>query len=134
MKKCKHCNVETQGRKDKVYCSDKCRNTFNNINNYCENLIRVTRKRAIENNIPFNITIEDIFIPELCPILGIPIKRADKYQSNNSPSLDKFIPELGYVKGNVWIVSAKANRLKSNLNKDELIMFCSVILDKLSSM
>ena len=134
MKKCSNCNAEVQGRKDKVYCSDKCRNNFNNRNNYHENLIRVTRKRAIENNIPFNITIEDIVIPDLCPVLGIPIKRADKHQSNNSPSLDKFIPELGYVKGNVWIISAKANRLKSNLNKDELIMFCSVILDKISHM
>jgi len=134
MKNCKHCNIEINGRLDKIYCSDKCRNTFNNINRYCENLIRVTKKRSIDNNLPFNITIEDIVIPDFCPILGIPIKRSDKYQSNNSPSIDKFIPELGYVKGNVWIVSAKANRLKSNLNKEELTMFCTVILSRLNSL
>ena len=134
MKNCKHCNIEIKGRQDKIYCSDKCRNTFNNINRYCENLIRVTKKRSIDNNLPFNITIDDIIIPDFCPILGIPIKRADKYQSNNSPSIDKFVPDLGYVKGNVWIVSAKANRLKSNLNKEELTMFCTVILNKLNDL
>lgn len=39
---------------------------------------------------------------------------------NPKPSLDKIIPKLGYVKGNVWVVSNKANRIKSNATIEEL--------------
>ncbi len=39
---------------------------------------------------------------------------------DDSPSLDKIIPKLGYVKGNVWVVSNKANRIKSNATIEEL--------------
>ena len=42
------------------------------------------------------------------------IKAIDSY------SLDKIIPELGYVKGNVWIISNKANAIKSNASLEEL--------------
>lgn len=39
---------------------------------------------------------------------------------NDSPTIDKIIPNLGYVKGNVWVISAKANRMKSNATVEEL--------------
>lgn len=39
---------------------------------------------------------------------------------NPKPSLDKIIPKLVYVKGNVWVVSNKANRIKSNATIEEL--------------
>ena len=72
--------------------------------------------RAKKEGIPFNITLEDLEIPEVCPVLGIPLK---SWGENNvggymedSPSIDKFIPEFGYVKGNVSVISFKANLLK----------------------
>lgn len=39
---------------------------------------------------------------------------------DNSPSLDIIIPSKGYVKGNVWVISNRANRAKSNLSLEEL--------------
>ena len=42
---------------------------------------------------------------------------------DNSPSLDKIVPELGYVPGNITIVSSKANRLKSQQSPEELLAF-----------
>jgi hypothetical protein len=38
----------------------------------------------------------------------------------SSPSLDKIIPSRGYVKGNVMVVSSKANLMKSDASVTEL--------------
>lgn len=39
---------------------------------------------------------------------------------NNSPSLDRIRNELGYVRGNVIVISNRANRLKSDASIEEL--------------
>lgn len=36
------------------------------------NMFSNAKKRAKEFDLPFNIRIEDILIPEICPLLGIP--------------------------------------------------------------
>jgi hypothetical protein len=46
---------------------------------------------------------------------------------DNTPSLDKIIPSLGYVKGNVAVISWKANVMKSNLSIDMLESILSYI-------
>ena len=58
--------------------------------------------------------MKSLEFPDICPVLGIPILYDAEARSENSPSLDKFDPKLGYVKGNVQIISWKANRLKSD--------------------
>lgn len=40
--------------------------------------------------------------------------------SDMSPSLDRLIPSKGYVKGNVVVVSWRANRLKNNASLADL--------------
>lgn len=59
--------------------------------------------------------ISDIIIPETCPMLGIKLEFGfDKQGGNfNSPSLDRIIPELGYTKGNVMVISKRANMIKT---------------------
>jgi hypothetical protein len=82
------------------------------------------KSRALKKNIPFNLTIEDFMnIPSHCPVLGIPLERnfGNKVSSENSPSLDRIIPELGYVKGNVLIISTLANRIKQNATPDQIL-------------
>ena len=81
------------------------------------------KKRAKEYNLPFNIDIEDIVIPEICPVLGIPLKVnvGGNRMSDNSLTLDKFIPSKGYVKGNVQIISWRANSLKKDGTTEEWI-------------
>ena len=59
-------------------------------------------------------------IPDVCPVLGIPLDQDPKgkgERSDNSPSLDKFIPSLGYVKGNIHIISWRANHLKNDAHQ-----------------
>ena len=40
---------------------------------------------------------------------------------DDSPSIDKIIPEKGYVKGNVAIISQLVNRVKNNAKTPEEI-------------
>ena len=79
------------------------------------------KRRARKKGIPFNISVEDIIIPETCPVFGFPLTRGNDTPLYTSPSLDRIIPEKGYVKGNIVVISHKANKRKSNATIAELI-------------
>lgn len=81
-------------------------------------ILGLIRDRARKNNIPFNLTIDDITYPEFCPILGIPLLLDGN--KDNYPSVDRIIPELGYVKGNIIVISYRANRIKNDATVVEL--------------
>ncbi len=50
MKKCLECGEEIKGRSDKKFCSDYCRNAYNNkVNTDSKNLIRNTNNRLRKN-------------------------------------------------------------------------------------
>ena len=67
--------------------------------------------RASKSGLPFTITADDVEIPNECPVLGTPF---DIHCKRTRPSLDRFRPELGYVRGNVRIISQWANTLKND--------------------
>ena len=82
------------------------------------------KSRAKKLGIPFNITEEDINIPEVCPVLGVRLERqkGNGKHCNYTPSLDRIVPALGYIKGNVRVISNRANLLKSNATLEELTL------------
>lgn len=82
-------------------------------------LLKEAQRRAKTHGLNFNITLDDIPLPERCPVLGIRLEVGAE-NLDNSPSIDRFIPELGYVKGNVTLISHRANRIKSNATIKEL--------------
>jgi hypothetical protein len=79
------------------------------------------RNRARQKGLPFDLVLEDIIIPTHCPVLGIPMERSSGVSGPNSPSLDRIVPELGYVKGNVVVISHKANTIKSCATPEEVM-------------
>lgn len=83
-------------------------------------MLNQAKARAKRNNINFNITIDDINIPDICPVLGLTMKQQTGRAKDNSPTLDRIDSTKGYVKGNVVVVSWKANRIKSNATVAEL--------------
>ena len=90
-----------------------------------KNIFWAARRRAKKNGLAFNIDVNDIQIPENCPIFGIKLDRnfSDKKRvgpSDDSPSIDRIIPNLGYVKGNIIIISYRANRAKNDLTIQEM--------------
>lgn len=83
------------------------------------------KHRAERKNIPFELERKDIVIPEVCPILGCKLENSNSSYSNKdcSPSLDRKDPKLGYTKENIWVISNKANTMKSNASVEELKKF-----------
>lgn len=81
-----------------------------------------TKRRAKKQGIVFTLVVEDIVIPEFCPALGIKINTfRDHHARYNSPSIDKLIPELGYIKDNICVISYRANTIKQNATWQEIL-------------
>ena len=93
---------------------------------YEYSLWNAAKQRAKKQRLPFDLSpldLKELGIPDVCPVLGIPINKSagdgSGERNDNSPSLDKFIPALGYVKGNVHVISWRANRMKSDGTPEE---------------
>ena len=90
-------------------------------------MTRKARKRAKDKKIPFDLDCDYIrsIVTSHCPIFGTLLEWSALRDNGNiplpnSPSLDRIVPERGYVKGNVWIISHRANQIKNNASHDEL--------------
>lgn len=81
--------------------------------------VRSAKARADKLGLAFDLKIEELTIPETCPVFGTQLQISDKI-TNDTPSLDRLIPELGYTNDNVEFISMKANRIKSNATLTEL--------------
>jgi len=88
---------------------------------------------AKKSGLPFDIDmdyIKEIDTTDTCPMLGIHMSwgyhetgvgQGTKSGRHDSKSIDKIIPELGYVKGNVMIISGRANMIKSDASYQEIL-------------
>ncbi len=85
-----------------------------------QSLLYDARRRAKWRGELCDLEPADLRIPERCPLLGIQIFVAGGKPTDNSPSVDRIDPDRGYVKGNVWVVSWRANRIKNDATLDEL--------------
>lgn len=85
---------------------------------FISGVLKGIKTRAAKKGIPCDLEESDIKIPKVCPVLGIPLKWGDSLL-DSTPSIDRLVPELGYVKGNCFVISMKANRLKSNASVEE---------------
>lgn len=83
-------------------------------------MVRDAQIRAKKNGLPCTIAEADIVVPEFCPLLGIKLERGKSKPGPSSPSLDKIRPELGYVPGNIWVISHRANMIKQDATVQEL--------------
>ena len=87
-----------------------------------QSLLSSAKWRAKKAGLEFTITRSDICIPVLCPLLCIPIFVGKGKPGPNSPTLDRIDSSEGYVSGNVWVISAKANRIKSDATAEEIML------------
>lgn len=76
------------------------------------------KKRAAQRGIAFEISENDLVIPEICPVLGIPIV-IQSGRHDGAPSIDRIDNSLGYIKGNVRIISYRANAIKRDMTLEE---------------
>lgn len=101
------------------------RDKYRAMENTMPHQFRQRRNQAIKKGIPFTIELSDIEQPEFCPVLGIKLNYSwgglsGHLKDPSKATLDKLIPELGYVPGNVFVISWRANKLKSDMTVMEL--------------
>ena len=105
------------------YCSRSCQNTTHGLAGTLRHRIwEQAKKRAKENGVHFALRVEDMpEVPTICPVLGIQIRvNTIAGPLDSSPSIDRLRRDLGYVPGNVRIISNRANRLRSDGSAEEL--------------
>jgi hypothetical protein len=138
-KRCSKCGVIKsiyQYRRDKTRssglrssckdCDAKYRQS-NPILVQTDNMICSARRRAQDKGLPFDLDHDYIrsIVPSHCPIFGMPLEWSLLRGNGNlvlpsSPSLDRIDPSKGYIKGNVWIISHRANAIKNDASHEEL--------------
>lgn len=100
----------------------------NPIRHRIKKMVSSARSYAKCNSIPFDLTLawmlENYSDLVTCPALGVPLNWASKGgHCPESPSLDRIVPRLGYIKGNVQVISYRANRMKNDASLAELRTF-----------
>jgi hypothetical protein len=99
------------------------------LNNYEQKILSNAIRSAKTKNLEFNLTIQDIVIPEYCPYLGTKItKILGKGVIWTNASIDRIDSSKGYIKGNVEIISRKANSMKNMATKEEMLVFAKNVL------
>jgi hypothetical protein len=83
--------------------------------------------------VEFSITKDDVFLPKVCPVLGIPLEvGTGNGPIGTSPTLDRIVPDKGYVPGNVAVISHRANTLKSDGTPEELLAVAAWVRDQIN--
>jgi hypothetical protein len=88
-------------------------------------LFKSAQGRAKKHGLPFNLTLEAVqaLVPsdQRCPITGALFERSGGKVGPRSPSLDRVVPELGYVLGNVKVISYLANTMKQDCTDPDVL-------------
>jgi hypothetical protein len=84
-------------------------------------LLNAARARSRKYGYEFDLTEKDIVLPKYCPLLGIEmfVTESRKGSKHSSFSLDRIDSSKGYTKDNVWVISHKANSMKSDSNYED---------------
>ena len=96
-------------------------------------LLLSAKNRAKKKGLIFNLSVEDIVIPTKCPVFNEPLEKVfqptgKRAPADYAPSLDRIDPIKGYVKGNIQVISTKANSMKNNATPEQLLMFAFWII------
>lgn len=110
------------------YINDLNKKHYNNEVGIITHMLYSAKKRALKNNLEFNLVPEDIILPSHCPILGIELMKGTKSNYQNTYSLDRIDNTKGYIKGNVQVISMLANTMKNSATPEQLKMFANNII------
>lgn len=86
------------------------------------------RQRGRKRGFGATITPADLIWPSHCQVLGIELDypersgtRGRQHAQPNWPSLDRWDSTKGYVRGNVFVISFRANSLKNSATYAEIL-------------
>jgi hypothetical protein len=81
------------------------------------------KRRSAKRGLPFTLTTEYVYslLTDKCPVFGTEfVFGGNVVIGATSPTLDRIIPEKGYVEGNVVVISHRANSIKSAYTYEDL--------------
>jgi hypothetical protein len=94
--------------------------------------VRAARYRAKKHRVPFNLTLDyinEIWPPDnKCPVFGFPFVRGRVDMILTSPALDRIEPDKGYTIGNVQVISARANLIKTDATAAEVMIVAQYLI------
>lgn len=109
------------------------RKKLTNIQHIKRRMYFHTRSSAKARGLEHSIEIDDIVLPEICPILKKPLNYGEfEHNKNMVPSLDRIDSTKGYIKGNVQVISWRANSLKNNATDEELALLGAYAFEQLA--
>lgn len=86
-----------------------------------KNLFLNARNRSKKTGLEFNLDPSDVVVPAVCPVFGTPfVLGGGSGFHHHAPTLDRIDNSKGYVKGNVQVISWRANRIKCDATVAEL--------------
>jgi hypothetical protein len=88
--------------------------------NRLSSLVSFAKCRARKLGREFSITKHDLVLPTHCPVFGFRLSTKVSVGDDRVPSIDRIDSTKGYVKGNVAVISLRANQLKNNATVEEL--------------
>jgi hypothetical protein len=91
-------------------------------------LLRSAAYRAKKKGLEFNLKLEDIVLPGVCPVLRLRFT-VEGGRQPTSYSLDRIDNSLGYVRGNVAVISFRANAIKGDATPEELMAVAKYAVD-----
>ena len=77
------------------------------------------KRRAVRYGVSFTISLTDVRVPDVCPVLNIPLVFSET-KTHNTPSLDRIDNSKGYEPGNICVISWRANFMKRDLSLDDV--------------
>lgn len=81
-------------------------------------ILNELRKRARQLGVPFNLSVNDVIVPDKCPVFGTAFIFGERNHPHG-PSVDRLTPSLGYVAGNIRVISRRANAIKNDASSPE---------------
>ena len=127
MKQCVKCKSSMPIDRNHIWCTpchsqyDKERYHNDRINNPAKILWRNAKLRARKRSIEFNITVQDIIIPNKCPIYNKAFEYGEKGAPGDwAPTLDRINPNKGYIRDNIAVISYRANTIKNKGTVEDL--------------
>jgi hypothetical protein len=132
---------------NKKYCSSKCQIFYNSRNVWAASksnfgfratyLLSAAKNRAKTKNIPFDLDREFLLHlweeqEGLCCISGYPLNLETPINVGqprfDAPSLDRIVPALGYVKGNVRLVCYQINCAIHDYGAEHFLKLCRAVI------
>lgn len=129
-RECTNCGKIFKLTSKTVTLCNQCNSTRVKSTHPIKKMWQRAKNRATQKNLEFNIELEDINIPEKCPILNIKLQvhSGSSGGKPESPALDRIDNSKGYIKGNVMVISHLANQMKASASVTELQTFAKWVL------